>query len=303
MTSEPKVLHEQTGLRIVENSRNGFTVVTLHYTADPRKRSPEWLKASKQGLHPARWEQEFNISYDAVLGEKTFPEIRSRRHEIVIPEGPFMDNLWPGDLTMWGGFDYGTLNPSSFHVYTIFDGIMYALWELYEPCRNLIDFSQKILNCPYYHQLRYIAADPNIGNVKGQRDMKTGNLMTVRQQFETLGIYKFLSGNQDESAWLAQMQKHWSGDTVTFKILDRCPKMIQEFEDATFVSMTARQLETQNYREAIVDKHNHALDDCKYFMNSFPTERNRQTKRSPNIIDSYNQGQGNTRSPRFGELW
>jgi hypothetical protein len=32
--------------------------------------------------------------------------------------------------------------------------------------------------------------------------------------------------------------------------------------------MSDRQLETQNYREAMVDRKNHAMDDCKYFMNS-----------------------------------
>lgn len=268
----------------MKNPKNGFIVVTLHYTADPRKRSPEWLKAAKQGLHPSRFEQEFNISYDAVMGEKVFPELKSRRHEIIV-DSPFVDNDWPSHLQMWGGFDYGIVNPSSFHVYTIWDGTIYCLWELYEPCKNIVDFSQKILKCPYYHQLKYIACDPTIKSVKSQRDAK-GNSTTVAQHFELLGIYKLLSGNNDEQAWLGHMQRHWSGENITFKILENCPRLIQELDDATFVTMGMKQLETQNYKEAIMDKRNHAMDDLKYFMNSNPIARKAIVK-NPDLIKSY----------------
>jgi hypothetical protein len=281
----PKLLHESQGLRIVQNDKNGFAVATLHFTADPRKRGETWIAESKKGLKAAKWEQEFNISYDAMLGEKVFPELMERRQDIIVRSGPYLDNDWPKDLPMWGGFDYGQKNPSSFHVYTIKDGVTYALWEMYGPCKNIFDFVEQMKACPFFSQIRYIAHDPDMTNLK-MRDMKTGAVTSVRQQFEQLGVTKWLSGNRDEQAWLVTMQKHWMGEEVTFKILECCPQLINELQSATYVSMSERQLETQNYKEAMVDKNNHAMDDLKYFMNSSPNERTRPLK-LPNLASSY----------------
>ena len=262
----PKLLHEQTGLKIVSNEKNGFTVCTLHYTADPRKRSTEWRDAAKKGLKPSEFEQEYEIIYDAYMGQKVFPEIKARRSEIIVRDGPF-GGEWPKNLPMWGGFDYGANNPSAFVVFTIVDGITYALWEIYKPCRNIIEFTAQMKSCPYWDQIRWIAHDPDMDNFK-QRDMSTGGVTTVKIQFEQLGIHKWLRGNTDEQAWLVKMNQHWMAEQPTFVVLESCPNLIDEFESATYVSMTDRQLETQNYREAMVDKHNHAMDATKYFMNA-----------------------------------
>ncbi|MDE1766558.1 MAG: hypothetical protein KGI27_09870 [Thaumarchaeota archaeon] len=283
-----RVIHEQTGLRIVTNDKNGFTICTLHYTADPRKRSPEWRDAARKGLKQAEFEQEYEIIYDAYMGQKVFPEIKSRRSEIIVREGPYEFNAWPKHLPMWGGFDYGKNNPSSFHVYTIVDGVTYALWELYEPCRNIFDFVSALKSCPYWDQIRYIAHDPDIDNFK-ERDMKTGGVTTVKRQFESLGISKWMRGNNDEQSWLIKMNQHWVPEQVTFKILECCPAMIDEFESATYTQMTHRQLETQNYKETMVNKHNHAMDDCKYFMNSNPNPVVRPLKYF-NVASTYGWG-------------
>jgi hypothetical protein len=280
-----KILHTQPGLKIVQNERNGFVVCTLHYTADPRKRGSVWRAEAQQGLSQAKFEQEFEISYDAMLGEKVFPEIKNRHSEIVLKEGPYIYNQWPKDLVMWGGFDYGSRNPSSFHIYTIVDQICYVLWELYKPCKNIIEFAEDMKQCPFWDQIRYIACDPDIYTLK-QRDMVTGGLTSVGQQLQQLGISKLTPGNTDEAAWLVQMQKHWCSPEITFKILECCPRMIEEFEAATYVGMSERQLETSDYREALTQKHNHALDDCKYFMNSMPNFKSRKIK-LPNLAEQY----------------
>jgi hypothetical protein len=280
----PNLLHQQKGLRIVQNDKNGFIVVTLHYTADPAKRSSLWKKEAAQGMSHAKFAQEYEIDYTALFGEKAFPEVKERRMEICV-KSPFLED-WPRDLPMWGGFDYGAKNPSSFHVYTVVDKVIYALWELYEPCKNIIEFAKKMKECPYWRQLRYIAADPDIANLK-HRDMTTGAATSVMHQFIQLGVTKLVPSTTDEQAWMATMRRHWQAQEVTFKIVeDSCPHMIAEFEDATYVTMTDRQLETQNYREQLVDRKNHALDDCKYFMNSQPSFRSTKVT-LPNLVKSY----------------
>jgi len=296
----PKQLHESEGLRIWTNDKNGFTIARLHFTADPRKRSEDWIAASKRGMSAAQWEQEFNINYSAHQGERAFPEIVSRRSEIVFREGPYLDGKWPLDIPMWGGFDYGAKNPSSFHVYTVVDGVTWAIWELYEPCRNIITFSQTLKACPYWPQIRYIVCDPDIGSLK-QRAMN-GDVTSVRAQFEALGITKWVPGVTDEQGWLSLMAKHWCGPEITFRILETCPHMLDEFEQATYITMSDRQLETQNYREALIDRKNHALDDCKYFMNSGAAKSKPRTLKLPSLVAGYGWGGTGSTQMRPREL-
>lgn len=282
----PKIIHQSKGLKIVQNDKNGFTVVSLHYTADPRKRSKEWEREARQGLSEAKFNQEYNIDYAAQMGEKIFPEVKSRQNEIIVQSGPFVDNAWPRDLPMWGGFDFGMRNPSSFHVYTIYDDVIYAIWELYKPCKNLIEFAKDLKACPYWDQIKYIACDPDIWNLK-QIDSRDGGKTTIAQMFLQQGVSKFIQGNNNESSWIAAMQKYWmEPNPVGFKILTCCPMLIDEFECATYVQMSDRQLETQDYREAMIDKHNHALDDCKYFVNSNPNIKSRKIK-LPTLIGGF----------------
>lgn len=265
-TTAPELLHEQEGLKIVRNAKNRFCVVTLLYTADPAKRSQEWLAEAKAGMHPAKFAQEFLIDYTALYGEKVFPEISAGRDKIIIQE-PYLE--FSPEQVFWGGFDYGARNPSSFHVYTIYDGVVYSVWELFEPCRNVAEFAQKILECPYYGKLKYIAADPSIWYNNTQA--REGNVTSVYALLTENKVHKLLKGVTDEASWLAMMRNHWADpEEPTFQIFSRCVNQIREFEAAIFVSTSERLLQTQNYREAISDHDNHSLDDCKYFMNSRP---------------------------------
>ena len=280
----PEILHTSHGLRIKRNAKNGFVVATLHYTADPSKRSPEWEKEARAGLNPAKFEQEYNINYTALFGEKVFPEIVNRRHEIVV-KNPFMDEQIPKDLACWAGFDFGMVNPSSFHVYTIYDGIIYAIWELYEPCKNLIEYSAKLKNCPYWGQIRYIACDPSMFGLR-HHNTTTGEGASIAFEFQQCGIHKLLEGNNNEESFIAAIRKHWNKEMPTFQIFENCPKLIWEFENILFRNATDRQLQTANYYESMVDKNNHALDDCKYFINSnvIPTKRK---LRIPSMLEGY----------------
>jgi hypothetical protein len=284
----PKTLHRQEGLKIVQNDKNGFVVATLLFTADPRKRDPRWIKEASRGMSEAQVQQEYYISYDAMLGEKVFPELKSKASEIILHDGPYQFNDWPRDLPMWAGLDYGARNPSAFIVFTAVDGILYAIWELYEPCKDINVFVAKMKGCPYWDQIRYIAHDPSMNNLT-QRDMRTGGMTTVARCFIDLGVTKLLAGNTNEAAWLVSMQKHWSGEEVTFKIMDSCPKLIEEFEAATYVTMTERSLETSNFKEQMVDKFNHALDATKYFMNSSPSLKSRKIN-LPNLASKFGFG-------------
>lgn len=265
----PKLLYEQTGLKIVKNDNNQFAVITLHHTADPNKRSPEWRKEAAAGMTPEQAARELDIDYTAVMGAKVFPEITIMRDAIVVAS-PCQD--FGPNVKYWGGFDYGLRNPSSFHVYTIVDGITYAVFELFKPCPNIPEFVEDMKKFPYWNCIRWIAADPSCWSNSQQQT--AGNPISIQDLFWKNGVRNMIKGiNNQEDTWINMMRQHWSTEDPTFRIFDTCPNLIREFETAIYVNQSERQLMTSSFKEIINDKDNHALDACKYFMLSQPKQR------------------------------
>ncbi len=290
----PKLLVEDVGLKIVKNDNNGFAVVTLHHTADPAKRAPEWRREAAAGMTPEKFAREYDIDYTAVMGAKVFPEITSNRGYIVVPD-PFPD-FGPG-VKYWGGLDYGVRNAASFHVYTIVDGITYSVWELFgsinpntnlqgRAASNIAEFVAAMREFPYFSLIRYIAADPNLWQKSNPQ--KDGTLISVHELFYNAGVRNLLQGRQDEDAWLALMRGHWADTTdPTFRIFERCQNQIREFETSIYVNQSERQLMSAAYSEKMVDKDNHSLDDCKYFMLSRPQAATQSAWSSPNMANQW----------------
>jgi len=271
----PELLHESTGLKIVKNDTNKFAVVTLHYLADPAKRSDTWKAEARAGMTPARWAKEYEIDYTALYGQRVFPEMATMRDKIVIPE-PYPDY---GPLQpFWGGFDFGQRNPSAFLTFTIDEGVLVLVHEIYEPCRNIEYFAQQILSSPYYGQMKYIACDPTIVQVK-TRTNRLGQFVTLADLFAEHGVRKLVAGNVNETTWVEMMRRHWSNpDDPTFRIRSCCPNTINEFENAVYAGQSDKEILTETYRENIEDVRNHALDATKYLMNSRPSNRPRMGK-------------------------
>jgi hypothetical protein len=47
---------------------SGIHCLRLHYTADPHKRSPEWLKEAKRGMNDRSWRKEYEIDWTVASG-------------------------------------------------------------------------------------------------------------------------------------------------------------------------------------------------------------------------------------------
>lgn len=284
----PDLLHESTGLRIVRNDINRFVVCTLHHTADPAKRAPEWRKEASWGMTPEQFAREVDIDYTAVMGSKVFPEFSAGKANIVV-DPPYPE--FHTGQRFWGGFDYGTRNPTSFHIYTLQDGCIYVVGEIYEPCKNVPELVEKMKAQPYFNQLRWIAADPSLWTPNQQQSQ--GNLASVQDLFWRAGLRLFVKGRNDpaaEEAWVAEMRQHWQNiEDPTFKIFSCCPNIIQEFETAIYTNQSERQLMVSAYRETIADVNNHALDDCKYFMLNQPKQQAQQSWNGVNMADRWAQ--------------
>lgn len=60
-------------------------VLRVHYTADPAKRSPEWIAHEKSGMTREAWEREYEINYNVYMGKPFYPEFSYERHVSTSP--------------------------------------------------------------------------------------------------------------------------------------------------------------------------------------------------------------------------
>jgi hypothetical protein len=96
------------GVRAWKNKQNQFTVVRVHYEADPAKRG-DWkhrVSPSYGGLQSWRWLKEHEIDWQAMSGRLIFGQLDVSIHEIQ----PFpIPEHWP----RWVCWDPGWSNPNS----------------------------------------------------------------------------------------------------------------------------------------------------------------------------------------------
>jgi hypothetical protein len=210
-----------------------------------------------------------------MAGQKIFPEFFNHEDKIIVPPR----DLDPADYAFFGGFDYGPRNPSSFHVYAKRrdgTGPWICAWELYEPCPNIPEFAAKMRACKYYPYLKYIAADPAIW--ASNQQIKHGNPTSINQLFIEENVQLFVPGITDEEAWIAEMHRHWMSEEPGFHIFSCCPSIIDEFKNAIYADPKSIDKNIA-YTDRMADRHNHALDACKYFFNSLPQAGVSQRKR------------------------
>lgn len=262
--------HDRPGLRIVRNDHNGFVVASLYYWADPSKRAEVWEREAKAGMSEAQWRKEYLIDYSALFGEKVFPEFSARRSEIVVPG----DQFDPAEVgKCWAGFDFGLRNPSALIIFAYRDGVWYAVWELYEPCRNVVEFASKVKACPYWSNVKFVAADPSIRHHRSYRS--DGSSQSIMHYFADNGIRNMVPGKTDEAPFVAKLREFWGQDEPGFRIADTCPNLISELDGIVYSgpSQSDAELANRAYSDAMIDVRNHAIDATKYFFSMLPNPR------------------------------
>lgn len=88
------------GVQVWKNSSNKFFVFELHYTADPKKRSKEWIANEKAGMPLRDWNREYELHWDSYEGLPVYADWNKRVHS--------KDNLEPEiGLPLLRGWDFG----------------------------------------------------------------------------------------------------------------------------------------------------------------------------------------------------
>lgn len=68
------------GVEVWRNPINGFVVVDLHYTADPRKRSPEWKEAVRRSMPARDFAMEYEKSWQTFEGKPVYDDFNKNIH-------------------------------------------------------------------------------------------------------------------------------------------------------------------------------------------------------------------------------
>jgi len=94
------------GVEMWVNPRNGFTVVDVHYTANPEKRGDEFREGLKMSLPIKTYRQEYEKSWEQFSGKPVYEDFNERIH---------VTNIKPKfhvGLPMLGGWDSSGLTPA-----------------------------------------------------------------------------------------------------------------------------------------------------------------------------------------------
>ena len=90
------------GLKVWKNPINMFTVLRLHRSADPRKRSQEWLTTEKAGMDTSTWMREMELVWEALDGRPVFGDEWSQEFHVS------KSSLgWNPKLPVCRGWDFG----------------------------------------------------------------------------------------------------------------------------------------------------------------------------------------------------
>ena len=60
------------GVKQWTNPRNQFLVYQIHYTADPRKRNPNWIQGERSAMPINDWNREYEIDFSSFTGKPVF---------------------------------------------------------------------------------------------------------------------------------------------------------------------------------------------------------------------------------------
>lgn len=303
-------------------SDSGIPCMRVHYTADPEKdpateAGAKWLERALKGypggVKASSWRREMEIDWDATGGELAFPQLTEFEHMIVIPPHEI-----PESWSLYGSFDYGHRNPSSFHVYAIdHDGNITVIWEYYMAGQGYRRTARTIRGCPFFDKLAFPPiADPSIWAKNQQQAGGDDNDMkSVAQLFFELPDNErilFVPGKRGGDITVAEKingdmwneEELRQGRQPRLRIFSTCPMMIWELKKLRYRDYTAIMQETHNIKEELVDRDNHSYDDLKMFVTMFfstPQSAEEAKLESLRKIDPVSYAEWKAVAERFSE--
>ncbi len=257
-------------------NKNGFVVVAVHYTADPKKCSNEWYTGACSKLRPDQVERELEINFDSKAGTKAFPFLE--HNECVFRADP--PDPIPPHWKILVGMDYGARNPTSIHWYAIDENKCFWVFdEFYQPLQSLSgglpELCKYLKGHKYWERCSKVVADPKIfakdQNIitKETGQKAWGTIKSIAEMMMDEGIYKVQRGNNDRIAGLTRINTmlNWRGSRLNSRPMvlfgTRAKKMWWELCNIVY---KLDDTDTKNPEEDVVKRNDHAFDELKYSL-------------------------------------
>lgn len=164
-------------LPVVRNENNRFTIVRLHYSADPNKATPEWIEEASRGMPKRGWLREYEIDYSVYEGKAFFPEFKD--YNIKAEE-------YKARETIFRGWDYGFHRPCCL-ITKLNEADQWAWLDvILGKDEGIMDFGKRVRQ---YCLTRYPGAYyTDVGDPAGEQ-MSDKSEKTSVQILESIGIY------------------------------------------------------------------------------------------------------------------
>ena len=247
-----------TGIEVWENKRNKFCIMQIHYTADPAKRSVEWLENMKASMPIKDWNQEYEIAWDSYDGLPVYSDFDKEFH-------CSKDELLPEiGLPLLRGWDFG-LYPACI-VAQLQGNTLVVLREFTGMNIGTDRFSDVVLNSwsqlyPswYGHQV-FDFVDPSGFNRSGVDERSHTEILSQKRINPIGGEQAWETRRKSVEHFLTYRDKDGPGFLMN---RDLCPTLFKGFKGGYRYPDSVIEREPAKLRP-LKDEHSHPHDSLQY---------------------------------------
>lgn len=143
-----------------QNEKNGWRIVSIHYSADPDKATQEWLDEEKKqfSADPYKWDQFYEINHDGPSGPRVFSTFSKAVHHD--PDIKF-DPKFP----LIVGWDWGLLHPAATFFQWVANDTIHILCEVlgYDcPINGFVSAVERVLAAEFGEALDIGSIHPEV---------------------------------------------------------------------------------------------------------------------------------------------
>ena len=281
------------GIKYWKNPKNKFSILMLHYTADPDKDperdGAEWFKQEQAGTPKADWLKEREIDFTTRAGKLIYgAEYCDFDRSIHFIDSFEIDSSY--ELLL--GLDFGQRNPTSALVGAWSrDNKLYIIDEYYKP--SLPSVSSREM----FEQFAYLIGDIDGKTIRQKRIMadtafqikvidpttKSKNRSKVKdgeeipysivEEFYDHG-WDFELGINDVAPGITRVREYFqlneNNESNLYIFKDKCPYLTWELERYRYKEFTEIQEKMRNESEEPVKKNDHAVDALRYLIMTRP---------------------------------
>ena len=282
-TSTPHGKHNQFAK--IRFSTSDIIKVTQHWTKHPEK---DWVwyesECAKRLYDPVVIAQELDIDYEASAGGLALPMLQDSDFlKRIIIGAPSPNDKETANARFYGGLDWGSTNPSSYHIYRVQKLkeqprilLIDSVWEYYAPAclvdpvtglKDMAKIAYYIKNNPFSHLVSVIFADPSMWSDNQQTD---NGVTSLARLFLLEFSIALTPGQRGDTLALQHLKNAWNDpDNILVRIASQCTEQLRELSGLRYQKQTSAMAQKRNQPEKLVDKDNHSWDDFKYVFNSF----------------------------------